>query len=412
MGSGTGTAAQALRVKVGAARADILSVPRRRPPPAIRLRVVAVLQVAAVSATLLLTASGPAYGESAAEARHAAEAAAEGVDILLEEAQAALAEYERSLDLLARSATTSITADALADASARRLREEEHAQANRVRALYMSGGPVGMYSTVLGADSPADALHRTRSVRVLLSAGDARLGLARAHHDGVQARIAQLDGSAIEHVTTASEVQDRWRDLQQRLTEAQHQLDVLVEHAAELEASEAAEAAARAEAHRVASRLAVQRARLAETSAQAASLIIDTSARARARLAPAEYHDLYVRAAATCPGLDWSVLSAIGQVESGHGRNIGPSSAGALGPMQFMPRTFAAYGVDGDGDGVRDILNPADSVFSAANYLCASGASQGSDGLRRALFAYNRAQWYVELVLEIARQLAAEQSPG
>ncbi len=77
--------------------------------------------------------------------------------------------------------------------------------------------------------------------------------------------------------------------------------------------------------------------------------------------------------------------------------------------MQFMPATFEAYGVDGNGDGVRDILDPADSVFSAANYLCASGAGQGPDGLRRALFAYNHAQWYVELVLNVAGQLEAGQ---
>ncbi len=116
---------------------------------------------------------------------------------------------------------------------------------------------------------------------------------------------------------------------------------------------------------------------------------------------------MYRSAAQTCPGLPWQVLSAVGQVESGHGVNVGPSSAGALGPMQFMPATFAAYGVDGNGDGVADIFDPADSIFSAANYLCASGGGEGDDGVRRALFAYNRAQWYVDLVLGIAAQLPA-----
>ena len=62
--------------------------------------------------------------------------------------------------------------------------------------------------------------------------------------------------------------------------------------------------------------------------------------------------------------------------------------------MQFMPATFAAMGVDGDGDGRADIHNDADSVFSAANYLTQSGVSHGAAGVRRALFAYN----HVDLV--------------
>ena len=80
---------------------------------------------------------------------------------------------------------------------------------------------------------------------------------------------------------------------------------------------------------------------------------------------------LYVAAAKTCPGMSWTLLAAIGQVESGHGANPGTSYAGAQGPMQFMPSTFASYGVDGDEDGDRDIMDPADAVFSAAHYLCA-----------------------------------------
>ena len=113
------------------------------------------------------------------------------------------------------------------------------------------------------------------------------------------------------------------------------------------------------------------------------------------RRVPALYHDLYQRAAEAY-GLDPAVLAAIGEIESGHGRNMGPSSAGALGPMQFMPSTWAAYGVDGDGDGDRDIMDPQDAIPGAANYLRASGAPRN---WRRALFAYNHADWYVAKVL-------------
>ena len=70
--------------------------------------------------------------------------------------------------------------------------------------------------------------------------------------------------------------------------------------------------------------------------------------------------------------------------------------------MQFMPSTFAAYAVDGDGDGRADIRNPADAVYTAAHYLCANEAGSSDDGLRSAIFRYNHADWYVAMVLRIA----------
>ncbi len=121
---------------------------------------------------------------------------------------------------------------------------------------------------------------------------------------------------------------------------------------------------------------------------------------------PGSYLELYKAAATRCPGLSWTVLAAIGQVESSHGRNNGPSSAGALGPMQFMPRTWAAYGVDGDGDGVKDIWSPYDAVPGAANYLCANGAGQGGEKLRKAIWFYNHSWSYVDKVLGLAEAYA------
>ena len=115
------------------------------------------------------------------------------------------------------------------------------------------------------------------------------------------------------------------------------------------------------------------------------------------------YLDLYKQAAATCKGLSWTVLAAIGQVESDHGRNAGRSSAGALGPMQFIPSTWRTYGVDGDHDGKADIMNPYDAIPAAAGYLCKSGAGGGGNALYRAIFAYNHADWYVQQVLGLAR---------
>ena len=122
---------------------------------------------------------------------------------------------------------------------------------------------------------------------------------------------------------------------------------------------------------------------------------------------PAALQALFKRAvAAECPGLPWPVLAGISQVETGNGENKNVSSAGAMGPMQFMPATWAVYGVDGDGDGKADILDQADAVFSAAHYLCADGGGH-ADTLYQAIFAYNHSDYYVNTVLGIAAQYKA-----
>jgi hypothetical protein len=117
---------------------------------------------------------------------------------------------------------------------------------------------------------------------------------------------------------------------------------------------------------------------------------------------PRTYRELYQAAARTCPGLSWTILAAIGQLESDHGVNVGPSTAGALGPMQFMPETWAAWARDGDGDHKADIMNPYDSVYAAAAYLCWNGAGRGGSSLAQAVFRYNHADWYVKEVLALA----------
>ncbi len=99
-------------------------------------------------------------------------------------------------------------------------------------------------------------------------------------------------------------------------------------------------------------------------------------------------------------GVRWEVLAAINEIETDYGRNLNISSAGALGWMQFMPQTWKLYGVDANGDGRKDPFNPVDAIFGAARYLKAAGAD--SD-LRKAIFAYNHADWYVDSVLMRAR---------
>jgi hypothetical protein len=123
---------------------------------------------------------------------------------------------------------------------------------------------------------------------------------------------------------------------------------------------------------------------------------------------PTNYIQLFKASAAQyCPGLSWTVLAAIGQIESADGQNMGPSSAGALGPMQFMPATWAAWGIDGFGQtGPPDVMNPFDAVPAAARLLCADGAAAGGQSLYNAIFDYNHADWYVHEVLALAAQYA------
>lgn len=99
-------------------------------------------------------------------------------------------------------------------------------------------------------------------------------------------------------------------------------------------------------------------------------------------------------------GVPWQILAAINEIETDYGRNLSVSSAGALGWMQFMPSSWEAYGVDANGDGIKDPYNPVDAIFAAGRYLKAAGADED---LERAIFAYNHADWYVQSVLLRAR---------
>ena len=132
-------------------------------------------------------------------------------------------------------------------------------------------------------------------------------------------------------------------------------------------------------------------------------------ARPVAPLPKREYVKLYKESAKKYGfGRDWYVLAAVGQVESNHGQNMGPSSAGAMGPMQFLPSTWATSGVDGDGDGKANIMDPEDAVPAAAGYLKEGGAPRD---WYAALYSYNHADWYVKKVFAVAeayRRLAKD----
>jgi murein DD-endopeptidase MepM/ murein hydrolase activator NlpD len=99
-------------------------------------------------------------------------------------------------------------------------------------------------------------------------------------------------------------------------------------------------------------------------------------------------------------GIPWEVLASINKIESNFGQNMGPSSAGAVGWMQFMPSTWLRWGTDADGDGIADPWNATDAIYAAARYLAAAG---GQTDISRGVFAYNHADWYVREVLDLAQ---------
>ncbi|MCX4750595.1 bifunctional lytic transglycosylase/C40 family peptidase [Kitasatospora sp. NBC_01287] len=116
---------------------------------------------------------------------------------------------------------------------------------------------------------------------------------------------------------------------------------------------------------------------------------------------------LYQQAAPTCPGLPWTVLAAIGKIETDHGRVPNQvSTAGAVGPMQFLPGTFDQYTTPVPPGGATP-PTPWDPVDAAARLLCANGARDGLD-LHAAIYAYNHADWYVDEVLTQARAYAKD----
>jgi hypothetical protein len=122
---------------------------------------------------------------------------------------------------------------------------------------------------------------------------------------------------------------------------------------------------------------------------------------------PPGWLGLYRSGARSCPGLSWTVLAAIGKVESDHGRaqlpgvRAGWNSAGAAGPMQFgigvgrAGNAWARFGRDDDHDGRVSVYDPGDAIPAAARYLCDAGAPRRLDA---ALYAYNHSASYVALV--------------
>ncbi len=330
-------------------------------------------------------ADGTAIQATVTDAAQRAARLSVRVDALHRRAESSLGDYEDALDRLSTAMATANRRSGAAIDSEQAARDAQLQWDRRIRAIYTTGGAVPLYAPLFGAADAGDAIDLLGVADQVLTADASAVRAAQQ-----RSRSAQLSARSTVAATDALLLATR-----QTRTAA----DAV---AADLKAEEAVLRTASADVQRL---MAARTARLAATRRQAARAQLRSPSTPAVLAAPPGYLQLYREAAGTCPGLDWRVLAAIGQVESGHGRNTGTSTAGARGPMQFMPATFAAYGVDGDGDGDREITSPADAIHSAANYLCGYGA--GSGQLEAALWHYNHAQWYVDLIVRLAQSYDA-----
>jgi hypothetical protein len=115
--------------------------------------------------------------------------------------------------------------------------------------------------------------------------------------------------------------------------------------------------------------------------------------------APAEELLSYYRESDAASGVGWNYLAAINMIETRLGSINGVSTAGAQGPMQFLPNAFDGYGAGGD------INSPHDSIMAAGRYLAANGFADDPD---HAIYRYNHADEYVRAVDDYAAVLAAD----
>jgi membrane-bound lytic murein transglycosylase B len=345
------------------------------------------LLTAALAVACLIGLVPGARAETSSEADAKAKAILTQVKQLQAQVAAAEKKYDAALAGVAASVTQSVSADESSQQLAAQADAYQRQLDDRVRALYMSGGPIALYASLLDAADAADLQARVITVRRVISADRDRAVASSSVAVAADRKLAVARKAARSRIATERSVAEVYVRLDGLLQQQQALLAQANAHTAAVKAAEAA--------------LAAQRAALAAiTSNRIGSL--------RPMPPPEEFFRLYRAAAPTCPGLSWTVLAAIGQVESGHGRDVSTSYAGAMGPMQFLPATFAVYAVDGNHDGTLDIMDPADAIFTAARYLCANGAGAGGQSLYQAIWNYNHADWYVQMVLALAQQYAGQ----
>ena len=295
----------------------------------------------------------------------------------------------------------------------RSFEEAEEQYEDQARSAYKGDnvtGLIGILDSVLKSDKDSRALTRAQVQNVLV---------------GNRQRIDDYQSSRQKLRNTVRQVSQKQSDYKEALKEKRAQTEKLRSKEAELDASVAQ---VREDKTRTDDRIQQlrkkERSRLLRTKPATGGPSTQRSrelrvARNEIVARPAEpiskkrYRELYRKSAKKYGfGEDWYILAAVGKVETNHGENMGPSSAGAMGPMQFMPSTWESSGVDGNGDGVANVMDPRDAIPAAAKYLKTGGAPKD---WYAALYSYNHADWYVKKVLGVAegyRRLAKDNRVG
>jgi peptidoglycan hydrolase CwlO-like protein len=283
----------------------------------------------------------------------------------------------------------------------------------KARAAYKGGGLEGvtlLLDGILGSSASPAGLADPRVADVLFEDRE-RIEVYRESQQILQNTSRQISQKKSDYQDAIAEKRERTEELRRREEELDRSIARI--------SSDNARTEARLQSLKAAERARIQRTRAATGGGEVGWGYELEVAREEIVAEPVEpiskreYVRLYKESARLYGfGEDWYVLAAVGKVESNHGENLGPSSAGALGPMQFLPSTWETSGVDGNGDGVANIMDPEDAIPAAAGYLREGGAPQD---WYRALYTYNHADWYVKKVLAVAegyRRLANDNTVG
>jgi hypothetical protein len=341
----------------------------------------------ALSLPLSLSGVSAAHADSIDQAKAQAHRISVSISKLQPQVDVALAAYDGALNAVGQAVTTGVAAQRVYTSLQARAESLAAQRDGHIAALYESGGTVALYVGAVTSGRAAD-LHELPYLRGVVTSDASRAASASRVAAAAKATADATQLAVDSGLAGADVVNQRLQQLQAVLGQQQALLDQASAHAKTLQAVKDAAAA-----------LAASRAAAAQDGAEAAQA-------ADAYPIPPLYRALYHNASTTCPGLSWTVLAAIGQVETHHGSGTMVSSAGALGPMQFLPATFVQYARDGDRDGKANIVDPADAIYSAAAYLCANGAGHGGPALYTALWNYNHADWYVQLVLALSAKIS------